>query len=1105
MAAAQAGSVVLTVREAGGVDRKGWPVTCGVPFADGQVKAESIAAGHWRLVDTDGREVPSQGQVATTWGVYPAGSSGFAKWMHVTFPADVPANQTRQYRLEYGPDVRNRTKTNLRVADKSKDVTITTGKGPGALKLVISREKFNVLDEVYIDVDGNGFGADDRIIAPRDAANLWVGYDYGGAVINRAKPEVVVEQAGPVMAVVRIKTKMDGRFESVVRIFAFAGSPIVRVQETLVHGPTGQDRSAVQPQAVVMKSHVLELPIRTNPKEAVATVGVGEALPEPPAFTEATAPLADGVKVSLEQDLDHPCIRGNVGDDLLSKAFNYNLHADSEKIASGKRSPGWIDVSDKRWGVTAAVRHFWQTFPKRLVAKADALRLEHWADGAQLDPLSRNYNWMGMAKTHDVMLYFHAGDAAAAKAQQAALGHIHEIFATCTPEYYCSTKAYGRQPLTPAVQDGEQLHPQFDAMASAGLNRQRNIASGFYYFRETEDDYGYFNFGDFLVGRYWGCQEYDPTYCMLEQFYRTGDLKYLEFSAETARHLYDIDYTHTYTPESSNYPQRSHDKRGSHFGGEDSHGQMETNTDPGHVFIAGLVNYWYLTGDPRAKDVIYWSFPCYLGEDWYRIGGGGTWRYLGGYLFTVMTYAYELTWDDRYVELMHWAVREYMAGSRSRHADGIWWDHGGEDDEGATVPADEGRRRGRRDDRPPASQPASRAVAYTPPGRKEPEASARASVAAAATSSPAPQTSGPASAAATQPKPYFCQTWLADSVTNGYTQYLEIYPGTPYRQAVESGVVKLADFMLAHGVTPDFDGIYMGVTKPTTESTGYQPTPQIYAGGMPNMVILTMAKAYHFTGDEKYADAARRLLAKACEHKQDLRQLKPVTQSTYYPPMALPYLDGTIPPRQATVTLAIRAPVNGWLNHCRQLARSFADRKGALFVGDRIAAACAPVDRRGRAFGNEAGWHLTDVLAAIDDLLVRHKPRYVVILVGSSELHIGHPERTDFEANYARLVARIVARGGIPVCATMPPCSHLEPWAWIYNTEVYQSSKMNRLPLIDLREIMKDGGLVIVNTEPAAEKVPPAEWVEKNRFADGFEPIVQRELVSIAEQIERKD
>ncbi len=296
----------------------------------------------------------------------------------------------------------------------------------------------------------------------------------------------------------------------------------------------------------------------------------------------------------------------------------------------------------------------------------------------------------------------------------------------------------------------------------------------------------------------------------------------------------------------------------------------------------------------------------------------------------------------------------------------------------------------------------------------------------------------------------------------------------------------------------------MGVTKPTTESKGYVSTKQIYAGSMPNMVILTMAKAYHYTGDEKYAEAARKLLAKACEHKEELHSLKGVTQGIYYPPVVLPYLEGTIPPCPANTTFSQVAPMSGWRDQCRQIAKGFADRKGVLFVGDAMAAACAPTDRRGRAFGNEAGWHLTDVLGTIDDLLASHNPRYVVILVGSSELHMGHPERSDFEANYARLIQKIVAHGSLPVAATMPLCSHLEAWAWIYNTEMYQSSKMNRVPLIDLHEIMKDGGLQVVNLDPTEEKVPPAEWLEKNRFAGGFEPIVQQELSRIIQQIEAR-
>ena len=63
---------------------------------------------------------------------------------------------------------------------------------------------------------------------------------------------------------------------------------------------------------------------------------------------------------------------------------------------------------------------------------------------------------------------------------------------------------------------------------------------------------------------------------------------------------------------------------------------------------------------------------------------------------------------------------------------------------------------------------------------------------------------------------------------------------------------------------------------------------------------------------------------------------------------------------------------------------------------------------------------------------------------------------------------------------------------------------MNRVPLIDVREIMKSGSFQIVTDEPTEGKVPPVEWAEKNRFAGGFEPVVQAELQEIIRQIEAK-
>ena len=69
--------MLLTVRETGGIDRRCWPVTCGVPFADGEMAAEAIEAGHYRLLDAEGSKAPCEADVAATWGSYPGGSNGF--------------------------------------------------------------------------------------------------------------------------------------------------------------------------------------------------------------------------------------------------------------------------------------------------------------------------------------------------------------------------------------------------------------------------------------------------------------------------------------------------------------------------------------------------------------------------------------------------------------------------------------------------------------------------------------------------------------------------------------------------------------------------------------------------------------------------------------------------------------------------------------------------------------------------------------------------------------------------------------------------------------------------------------------------------------------
>ena len=51
----------LTVEEAGGVDRVAWPVTQGIPFADGELERGAAV----RVVTVEGAPLPAQGTCLT--------------------------------------------------------------------------------------------------------------------------------------------------------------------------------------------------------------------------------------------------------------------------------------------------------------------------------------------------------------------------------------------------------------------------------------------------------------------------------------------------------------------------------------------------------------------------------------------------------------------------------------------------------------------------------------------------------------------------------------------------------------------------------------------------------------------------------------------------------------------------------------------------------------------------------------------------------------------------------------------------------------------------------------------------------------------------------
>ena len=116
---AQAAAVALKVENPYEADWLDFPVTSGVPFAEGEL----ADADHVRLVDPRGQEVILQPKVTVRWG------DGSVKWLLLSFLASVEARSTAAYSLEYGREVKRvPLTTRLAVqAEKDQPLRVETG------------------------------------------------------------------------------------------------------------------------------------------------------------------------------------------------------------------------------------------------------------------------------------------------------------------------------------------------------------------------------------------------------------------------------------------------------------------------------------------------------------------------------------------------------------------------------------------------------------------------------------------------------------------------------------------------------------------------------------------------------------------------------------------------------------------------------------------------------------------------------------------------------------------------------------------------------------------------------------------------------------------
>ena len=529
------------------------PITSGIPFPQGDLPHTD----HVRVLDAEGGEIPSQ--------VIP-----LALWPDETIQWALVDVQGREgtYALEYGTDVTRREYDSpLTVEETHERVTVRTG----PLAFTVDRHRFGLLGDVRLD---------DEPIA-EGSGGIYLTDDGGRTFVSLCPPEeLIVEESGPLRAVIRAKGKHRAEsgeelFSYIVRIHAYAGKSYLRVFHTF-------ENTFAESEFVNVRSLVLRTPFVLGSERSYAFGG----------DRVLRGAIDRAMRVEWAQ----------VRDD------QYVIRQDEEE-EGGCRAAGWLDLTDGRRGITVAVRNFWQLYPKTLAVEEDSLEVglcpplapDQYAGEADKDDEHKLYFYLlhgryrfrqGVSKTHELLYYFHHGDAEAAGAEEHARWLDAPPVAVAPGRWYCETRAFGD--VFPAQ---ESRFPAYETPARGAVDLYRER-------QESQRAYGTLNFGDWYGERRlnWGNNETDAGVSYALQFARDGDPRFLFAAEEVNAHYGDVDTIHFHRDPSRAGGVHSHSI--GHTGGyyiesPKPGGTPWSRLSASHTWAEGLVYGYLLTGNRR--------------------------------------------------------------------------------------------------------------------------------------------------------------------------------------------------------------------------------------------------------------------------------------------------------------------------------------------------------------------------------------------------------------------------------------------------------------------------------------------------------------------------
>ena len=605
--------VPFLLEEPTGVRRERWPICWGVPFPQGALgSAENV-----RLLDPDGGEIPCAIRETGRW------PDGSVKWILLQFQVSVGPQERATYTVEFGTGVvRAEFDSPLTVSDAEGEILVETG----PLRFAVSKRRFALLDQVWFE--------ETPMLRPGDAQRVWLTTPEGGTyrMAEDPSPSVAVEETTSQRVVLRatgrhLSDDGDKLFDYLVRIYAYAGLPRIDIEYTFVNT---EDEEYTE---------VKEIALRTGVRlkgQPVGLCGAGKKL------YESSEPF-----YSYHKDV-------MIGYGVFQGSPIYladGTPAEGVGMYEQQIARGWMDLSDGERGVAVCMRDFVVNYPKKASVGKNEIVFHFWPSDAETLEFHR-----GMSKTNALTFLFHRGSGRGARVHEIGAA-VEEPITPWNGSWYLESKAFGDVfPHSP------KRYPKTEAAL-------RDLALG----HRDRRALGVVDYGDYVAGAgghrsyFANNNEHDIPHGLLLQYLRDGEYLAYHVAESGIWHTMDIDIVH----HTSRSPLelggwRIHGRGHVQY---DPEGFPDVSVAPSHMWTESLIEYYYLTGHPRALACARGVADCFVGlieEGWATPPYHSEWHSSrdSGWPLIGLAAVYEATGEERYLDAMTTVARALAAAQR---------------------------------------------------------------------------------------------------------------------------------------------------------------------------------------------------------------------------------------------------------------------------------------------------------------------------------------------------------------------------------------------------------------------------------------------------------